>query len=306
METAEFFKVKRGKWNKILFNDKQIEYIIHTYSNNKDESSVTIANRFGVTYPIIKKVLKKHDIKTKDLKTFRQIYDIDEDFFETINTEEKAYWLGFLYADGVINEKENLVRINLQAGDFEHLNKFRKSISSNHPLKETTKRTEHKIYNGAYIAIKNSKMCKDLISKGCIQNKSLILKFPSQETVPKELLVYFVRGYIDGDGCITYSLKRGKTRSRKVYKISVIGTKDVITNIKSVLGVNPKIAKEKGNNYYSLYIGGNKQVEKIGDLLYKDSKVFLDRKYKKYLEMKDYVKNANTAAWNKGLKKYQY
>lgn len=302
LECDTFFNIEKGKWDKVLFNDKQVEYIINKYLNNKDESTVTIANKFGVTYPTIKKVLKENNIKIKELKTYRQIYKIDEDFFEKIDTEEKAYWLGFLYADGVIIEKDNLVRINLQSEDYDHLCKFRNSISSTHPIKETSKKTVYKVYKGVFIAIHNSKMCKDLVSKGCTQRKSFTIKFPTEEIVPKDLIFHFIRGYFDGDGSISSSIKVGKVRDRTMYKLNIIGTEDIITNIRLTLGVESKVAKEKGNNYYTLYIGGNQQVERISDLLYKESKVYLDRKYKKYLQMKKYVKDADTSAWNKGLK----
>lgn len=42
-------------------------------------------------------------------------------YFENIDTEEKAYWLGFLYADGYVNANEDKIELCLAEKDFHHL-----------------------------------------------------------------------------------------------------------------------------------------------------------------------------------------
>lgn len=48
--------------------------------------------------------------------------------FENIDTEEKAYWLGFLYADGCVGSKESKVELSLAEKDLRHMEKFRSFI----------------------------------------------------------------------------------------------------------------------------------------------------------------------------------
>src|SRR5699024_9205607 len=149
-------------------------------------------------------------VELKNVSTYRQKYKINHNFFDEIDTEEKAYWLGFLYADGCVREDRGCFRLGLQARDVRHLEKFRESLDSNHTIKETNKVTNEKIYYGNYIFIHSKKLVKNLVEKGCFENKSLTLKFPSYDIVPKHLIYHFIRGYFDGDGSVSYTVRNGK------------------------------------------------------------------------------------------------
>lgn len=291
-----------GSWNKVVFTDEQKEYIVKKYLTDKNASTVTIGNEFGVSYPLIRKVLNERGIESKSLSSFRKIYDIDDNFFEKIDTEEKAYWLGFLYADGYVIEKENTIRLNLSHIDKTHLEKFRDSLKSNHPIKDTYKKTEEKTYKLNYIGITNEKLCKDLVAKGCFQNKSLTLKFP-HNTVPEDLMHHFIRGYFDGDGSISYTSRNGQYSNRRLYKISVIGTYDMMNNFLKYLNSNLKPRQEKNRNYYTICLGGNQQVKNIVNYLYNDATIYLDRKKQKTEEFLQYINENPYTAWNKGFKK---
>ena len=141
--------------------------------------------------------------------------------FEEINTEEKAYWLGFLYADGNVSKDDN--RISLCIKDLEHMEKFAKFIGKDIRIK--TKIVKNKPY--FLVFFRSEKMKNDLINKGCIPQKSLILKFPEKEILPENLQIPFIRGYFDGDGCIS-KIKEGRTI------ISLIGTFDFLEKVKKI------------------------------------------------------------------------
>lgn len=71
-------------------------------------------------------------------------------------------------------------------------------------------------------------MKEQLINLGCVPNKSLILKFPSLNIFQEKKLVYaFIRGYVDGDGCLTFS-KNGKLN------LSIVGTYDFLLGITNI------------------------------------------------------------------------
>ena len=113
--------------------------------------------------------------------------------FETIDTEEKAYWLGFLYADGYIS-KYNQIEVSLSPEDKEHLIKLKLFVNTNTNIIED----EHR----CRLLFCSKEMVADLAKLGCVNNKSLILTFPTEEQVPNTFLRHFLRGYVDGDGCL--------------------------------------------------------------------------------------------------------
>lgn len=115
-------------------------------------------------------------------------------------------------------------------------------------------------------------MVQDLIVHGCFQNKSLELKFPTVEQVPSHLIHHFMRGYFDGDGCISTS------RQGKDLRFEVLGTYEFLTMYEQTLGVNIKEPKQTKSQAFIVQHGGNQQVKKIYEYLYKDATIYLERK----------------------------
>jgi DNA-binding transcriptional regulator WhiA len=116
-----------------------------------------------------------------------------KDIFHVIDTEDKAYWLGFLYADGYIS-KYNQIEVSLSLEDIDHLKKLKKFVNTNTNIITDKYRCR--------LLFCSKEMVSDLAILGCVNNKSLILTFPTEEQVPQNLLNHFLRGYVDGDGCL--------------------------------------------------------------------------------------------------------
>lgn len=206
---------------------------------------------------------------------------LDEDFFSVIDTEEKAYWLGFLYADGCICErrrgdkiKSMFLEIGLKRSDEEHLLKFAKSIRY-----ENVKLT-YRTINGSEtvrIQIFCTKMCRDLIKHGCTPRKSLILKPP---ILDDNLITHFIRGYVDGDGYI--GIKHNKTYD--VLRCSILGTKEVLEYIIAHFHLKNedykiRLANKNGSDKCFQVEFNLKATNTILLLLYKNSNIHLTRKY---------------------------
>lgn len=117
-------------------------------------------------------------------------FAVNESYFEKINSFNKAYWLGFLFADGYNRYSE--ITINLHSKDIQHLEKFKNALSSEHKIRQ------HPSRNIATFKFRSLKMGKDLYNLGCIKNKSLIMDKPSN--IKEKFLPAFIRGYFDGDG----------------------------------------------------------------------------------------------------------
>jgi DNA-binding transcriptional regulator WhiA len=200
--------------------------------------------------------------------------------FEIIDSEEKAYWLGFLYADGSVGSAEDKIELGLAEKDLKHIEKFRDfmGISNKISYRESTK---------SYRMSFRSKKCKeDLIDKGCVPKKSLILKFPTKEQVPEHLLKHFIRGYFDGDGWFT--------NTESCFQVGIIGTEDFIKGfLDSIENINKnnKIFTVHRDNGAKRYIfGAYQDVLNFLNWIYKDSNVYLDRKYEHYL---DFIQNGS-------------
>ena len=201
-------------------------------------------------------------------------YQHNDTCFEKIDTEEKAYWLGFLYADGSCHPSRGLVVISLAEKDKEHLDSFRKFISPENKLEYLNKTKAYRL------SIYDKKIHRDLVHLGCIPNKSLVLKFPTNNVVPDEFLHHFIRGYFDGDGCIHVNLEK------KVYHFNVISSESFLTDLQTwfhqtVKGYTITKLQNKGRAK-CLMKGSKKQVLSLFEYLYKNAHIYLERKCDKF------------------------
>lgn len=261
---------EKGIIDFLKIDEVQIDEIISLYNNNNPIKAISkllnIAQK-SITYVLISKSL----IKPRTSK-----FPKDENFFETIDSEIKAYWLGYLYADGYVHAKTT--NIELACKDKEHLEKFRNSICKTAKIKKKIVILNGKSYLNYRITISSVKLVNDLKKCGCYQNKSLTLKPPM--AVPSNLVHHFIRGYFDGDGSTgIYKLASGLT----CYNIKICGTKEFLSYIGNTiceeLNLKPvKLYRKKGNKAYDYNRSGRLNYIKIRNYLYKDSTVYLDRK----------------------------
>lgn len=206
-------------------------------------------------------------------------FKFNESFFEKIDSEEKAYWLGFLYADGTQNG--NQFQICLKIDDKEHLEKFRKTIDSNHSIKKIIKKN-HKAGFAALFQISSKRFCKSLQDSGCVKNKTFIVKFPH---LPDYLNRHFIRGVFDGDGTIGIMNKKYGYKKWSIYSASQDFCKS-ITNILTKENIDVVLYERryKDNRKPGFNVEIHKQNEfpKLYNYLYKDASVYLQRKKNKF------------------------
>ena len=214
---------------------------------------------------------------------------MEKQYFKNIDTEEKSYWLGFLYADGCISRDFKHLILDISIKDKNHIYKFAKSIKSNNKI--VIHGNDNQFIK---ICVCCKQMCLDLYDKGCVPNKSLILEFPSKDIVPDNLIYHFIRGYFDGDGCLSHSVGNRKRNDRNVNKtypydkwfLKFVGTKSMMLGIANFMNMNNKLYNQiKGKNHYTLKCGGKQLVKDKMDILYNNATIYLDRKYDKYNEL---------------------
>lgn len=216
-------------------------------------------------------------------------YHYNESVFEKINTAEKAYWLGFLYADGnnlikTKTTKSNQWRVSLtlQKKDGAHVVRFKEFMCSD-KRKEITIRKDGAVST----SISNKKISLDLVSLGLVPRKSLTITFPSPVLVPNALLVYFIQGLFDGDGSVSMTTK---TRTPCAC-LDFTGSVSLIQSLQKVLnretGIRFGYKERKHFNTIAVtYIKGNDIVLKFMGWLYKDPRFVLPRKYQRFLDIK--------------------
>jgi len=201
-------------------------------------------------------------------------YPFDDDYFEIIDTEDKAYYLGLLLADGNVYSARNRVQITLVKKDEYILKKFAKCI-----------KYKGNIYldRGKYskLILPSKKMCSDLAKLGCHPNKG---KGDTPATLPDiddKLVHHLIRGYFDGDGHIS----KNKKLKNPYYNINITGSVPLITKVKGILEDNQmevsKLYTRPDKTSVQLVVK-NKSVGDFVKYLYKDAKHYLKRKEKIY------------------------
>lgn len=207
-------------------------------------------------------------------------YTINEDYFDVIDNQDKAYWLGFIAADGYNREDRGYIEFRLHKQDIDILNKFKQCLSSNHNIQ---------IYKDTYcnLTIYSSKLSKKLAEYGIIQNKTYSLQLPNIEN---SLFRHFIRGYFDGDGCFSVIKRNDRKNSlSKTYQLNITGMPEPLRIIQLHLIKNVNIVdnglKSRASTYaVTMHYSGKNVCKRILDYLYHDANLYLQRKYNKYIE----------------------
>jgi len=226
-----------------------------------------ISEEFGVTDESIRGLLDRRGVSRRTRK-----YVANEQFFDEIDSEEKAYWLGFLFADG--NISNTTVSVSLNQKDLSHLQKFQKAVASGNELKYRSEK------NAWYARVHSRHMVESLRELGCVERKSKIIKVP---LIKSDCLSHFYRGHFDGDGWITYRMQSGKW---KTWQCGVASQSMVFLE-----KLHQWVTDNTGRKFGSLYtrgdgrcsvldFAGKRSVASFLGLLYEGSTVFLDRKKK--------------------------
>lgn len=276
---------KNAKYYRQLFIDN---LQVHIDEYIKGKTIKDIASDNFVDHRFVSDVFVKAGIKNKG----RRKYSLNEHYFDIIDDQKKAYYLGLLYADGCNHIDRYAIHLDLQEDDKEILEQFKKDIGSNRPLRKVEKKDSY--INGRLIKGDNckSQICLELSSKhlsltlnnmGLTKQKSLTLSFPN---LSESLVSHFIRGYFDGDGSL-YSFCDQKIIR---YGFSIISTNEFCNKVKDIiksqLGINLNltIAHPENNNITSVLKTLDRySIKKILDWLYMDADVFLKRKHDRYI-----------------------
>ena len=261
-----------------LLSEQEVAAIIEMYQNNLSLREIEKRTHHGRV--ALTKMLERLGIKTTKGNHYRK-YFFDFDFFETINTELKAYWLGFLYADGCILPQdprgygEQEFKLQIAEQDLEILEHFKADLNSTYPIRCDNKSIKNpNAQNQVLQSLRSQKTVNDLKRLGCVENKSLTLQFPQEHQVPQHLIYHFIRGYFDGDGSIS--------NYNGAYQISFVGTEAFIKKLASYFEGGSILPDTRRQNSWYFNLGGNEQVKTAYHQMYDGATRYMKRKFEKF------------------------
>lgn len=271
--------------NRTLITTDIIQRIVNDYVNGLLGSS-TISKKYNIKASTICGILRRNGVKIRSAREKSLKNTCDEQYFKVIDSEHKAYWLGFLLADGYVSVRNNsyILGLSLATKDYNHLVKFKTDIKATNNIK-TYVSSGFSANPYCRIVISNPVIVQDLINHGVIEHKSSIMIPPN--SVPDIFIKDCVRGYFDGNGCI--SLSQSNKQRKPIYGAKIVGTEEILEWIRDFSysnGVKFSYSPYKRKSYQTvsqLDIGGNFQAQHFLDLLYNDATIYLDRKYERYL-----------------------
>jgi hypothetical protein len=237
-----------------------IKLLISTLNQTNGNISLA-AKTLGISRTLFYKQLKNNNLSKQKL-------NFNHHYFESIDSEDKAYFLGYLMADGCISEQKQRLDFGIHTKDKYILEVFKQKLYSVNKIR--TYKNNVSIINHT-----SRKMILDLKTLGCTPRKSLTLKFP---ILSEKYKWDFIRGYFDGDGCATNHGKPLKNGSIRI-RINFIGTKEFLTSLQNIFNTNYKLILTGNNKQtYKLEITSKSNLDYIISNMYDNATIFLLRK----------------------------
>lgn len=263
----------------INFTPEERKMIVNAFK--RGESRNSIAKEIKRDVSVVNRILKEEGIDYLDSqnKNGRKYY-FNNQYFDNIDNENKAYWLGFLYADGYLSSGSPVIGITLKQEDLNHLKKFLNDLNcSSLDCIRYQEVSESYRFN-----LSDEYMYNVLKKLGFNSNKSYDNNTEVIDNIPVCYLKDFIRGLWDGDGYIT--------KSKEKRNLAGIVSNNEKMILKIVDFFNKKVNKKdfcrltKSDGYPRIRLSYNKAKEAM-DILYKNSSIYLDRKFNNYLSLNE-------------------
>lgn len=272
-------KLRDDRFN---FCEAEEREIIKIYLANK--SIPAIARAYGCMGKAIRGVMTRNNItlrkttrnfisKPKPPKVPRIVKTAitNHTAFDILDNEAALYHMGFIYADGSLNK--NQLKVGLSLRDLEQLKRIASFLGSQKDIRIRD--------NSCHIEFTSKHMADRLVELGMVSRRSHFDRL--RVNIPVGLEHHFIRGYIDGDGCIS---------NRE--KVIILGQADILTWIKECLvkyaNASDKVMPYQRKGILEISWGGGFQFARVVDYIYKDATIYLERKK----EVADKIKRGRT------------
>lgn len=236
------------------------------------ERASVIASKLHVSYETVRRAARRMGITFKTGAPRK--YYRNEQFFDTIDTEQKAYVLGLFMADGYNDTKKGIIRLKLQAKDIALLYKVRSIMSYEGGLHKHYYRNPNQQDQFA-LQISSRHLSNRLAELGVVPHRRYGMSFPNY--LPKALVPHYIRGFFDGNGSIYNS------------RVSISGNADFIREIQTILinelGVSKTKVAKQNTACGNMHLYRLKDISALSDYLYQNATVYLQRKRDKFDEL---------------------
>jgi len=266
--------------NKFCRVDKETDLTaIQMYKQGK--SLTQISKELGLDRPSLSKRLQKQGLKLRD----NRIYSVDLQYFAEIDDEHKAYWLGFILADGTVQDKykRHVFEITLKEEDSYMLEILKSDIQSNAPICDKIVTLNGYQYPASRFTVSSKEFVANLVKCGCVPNKTKVVRV-LDGIVSDDLMNHFVRGYFDGNGCI------GITSTRKPSDVTVSigsGSVQMMEDLWNIIANQTGLCfrdVSKSSTYYEMRLFSIDDKLEFLKYIYNNATVYLERKHKKYMQ----------------------
>ena len=259
----------------IALTDEQKDYMIYNYVVLKRGVN-SIGKEIGISGLTVQRHLKKMGVKIRNHQESMQEcrgHNVNDNFFK-VQSHDMAYVLGLIASDGYVSKDTNHFGIDIQESDEELLYKIKRVLNYEGDIMHYTSNGGCK---ASRIRVCSKTIKKDLEHYGIKPKKTFTLEPPF--FLAPEYCISYIRGYFDGDGCLSYADKEHKTIA-----FSILGTKEFLSSCNKYLNNMYIIRKETRKNLYVLGCAGRKKSKAFLfiNYLYDNAHIYLDRKFDRY------------------------
>lgn len=253
--------------------EEEVAHLIELYQSGYTLSELEETVNHKCTASSIRGLLARRKVK---LRRRGKKCNFNEDYFEIIDTANKAYIYGFLYADGSVYG--NTVAIGINTIDSYILEFIMRELNSENGINRDIRYSTFGMKDISHISFTSEKMVKDLMKYGMVYQKSIYAeKIPE---LASDLVRHFIRGYFDGNGTVYIDKKSQKN------KFGFYSTESLLLKIQKLLSeeinlsVN-KIYKKEG--CYLLSYSKKKDIVAFYNYIYDNAEIYLKRKKDKFI-----------------------
>lgn len=281
MKKFDLYEIKEKKQHEIvvkkeapLYQDKEwLQQQFDLYSTVTEVSRQT-----GYPRTCITRYAQRFEIYISKFNR-QPVNTVNENYFKHIDTEDKAYWLGFFMADAnmyIFEDGRIQFAIKIKNTDHAHLEKLKQAISFSGDVKQGCNMRNNTECYFSEIKIYNKVFCENLMKHGIVPHKTGQEILP--DTIPEDLKKHFIRGFVDGDGWVIGVMEKYKRAGIGICSTNETICNQIFDHIKQTVGIEMK--KYLHSNMYRLVTYSREQVYMIVKYLYKDANIYLDRKNK--------------------------
>lgn len=259
---------------KLIIPEDICQEIYALYQNGLSRNE--LIKKYNISSSVIVRIFREHNWQFRNKSCGK--YLVNEEYFDNIDSFDKAYIIGLLLADGCNHEKQNEISLELQEQDGDIVKEINNILNRNRPIYYYNYVGKYNHRQGTYRMICNNKHISERLHEiGMIANKSLILDFPN--SIPKELIPSMLHGYVDGDGWISKKTIGFMSSDKFCYK-----AQDYISN---ELGITCKVIdmkKHYKDSTKTLYIANYEDKKNFANIVFIDGNLKIQRKYDKCIE----------------------